>query len=188
MRHGFKANAERISHAERAAFNLDPLGLLDAFIFLKSKNIIVWKIEDVPGISRASLKQLTINEPNFWSGMTIRENGRIAVILNSQHSITRQMNTLMHEWAHIKLDHKPSRVDLSEDGLLLLSDYPKEYEEEADWLAGAMLAPRDGLYELRKSGLPPDKLAEHFGVSNALINWRLRMTGIERQLFHRARR
>ena len=91
----------------------------------------------------------------------------------------------MHEWAHLKLKHKPSRVDEFENGLLLLSDYPKDLEDEADWLSGAMLAPRDGLVNLRKRGLNDDQIAEAFGISSQLATCRLRMTGIDRQFSRR---
>jgi len=92
---------------------------------------------------------------------------------------------MMHEWAHIELRHKPNRVDRSDAGLLLLSDYPAEFEDEADWLAGAILAPRDGLMRFRTSGMTPDEIALHYGISIELTNWRLRMTGIEKQMYAR---
>jgi Zn-dependent peptidase ImmA (M78 family) len=54
----------------------------------------------------------------------------------------------MHELAHIELRRAPARVEVSETGLLLLSDYADEQEQEADWLAAALLLPLDGLIQL----------------------------------------
>jgi len=43
----------------------------------------------------------------------------------SGHS-TRTQSHVMHEWSHTELNHKTNRVERSEAGLLLPSDYPKE--------------------------------------------------------------
>lgn len=44
----------------------------------------------------------------------------------------------------------PPALDVSPNGLLLLSDYSDEQEGEADWLAAALLVPREGLMRLRR--------------------------------------
>ncbi|WP_210208041.1 MULTISPECIES: ImmA/IrrE family metallo-endopeptidase [unclassified Rhizobium] len=158
---------------------------IDAKQFLESLGFVVWSPLEVPGIAADHLNQLTSIDPDSWSGVTIREGGATAVIINNIHPPARQANTMMHEWAHIELRHKPNRVDRSDAGLLLLSDYPAEFEDEADWLAGAILAPRDGLMRFRTSGMTPDEIALHYGISIELTNWRLRMTGIEKQMYAR---
>jgi Zn-dependent peptidase ImmA (M78 family) len=104
-----------------------------------------------------------------------------AIIINPAHPKTRQANTLMHEWSHLELKHKPNRVDQFDHDIVMLSDYPAELEEEADWLAGAMLAPRDGLAYFARKGAENAEIAEHFGISEQLAGWRRRMTGIDRQ-------
>jgi len=55
----------------------------------------------------------------------------------------------VHELAHIQLRHPPARVEVSETGLLLLSDYFDEQEQEVDWLGAALLLPSEGLVQLR---------------------------------------
>ncbi|MGI9325672.1 MAG: ImmA/IrrE family metallo-endopeptidase [Pseudomonadales bacterium] len=186
MRRGFKTQAERTAEKLRCDFGLAHLDRLAPRDFLKSLNIIVWEPSDIPGVEPETILQLCSKDPNSWSGVTIKEGNSIAIIVNPTHPSTRQANTLMHEWAHLELRHKPNRVDRSEAGLLLLSDYPSEFEDEADWMAGAILLPRSGLLHFRKRGLNSDQIASHYGVSRDLANWRLRMTGVEKQL--RARR
>lgn len=88
----------------------------------------------------------------------------------------------MHELSHILLRHVPARVDVAPSKLLLLSDYSDEQEQEADWQAGALLVPRDGLLRLRSRRQSAADIAEHFGVSAALCEWRLRMTGVDVQM------
>jgi Zn-dependent peptidase ImmA (M78 family) len=55
----------------------------------------------------------------------------------------------MHELAHIQLKHTPARVAVSKLGVLLISDYSDEQEQEADWHAAALLLPSEGLVEMR---------------------------------------
>ncbi|CAN7308017.1 ImmA/IrrE family metallo-endopeptidase [Pararhizobium sp. LjRoot238] len=182
MRRGFKTQAEKISQSLREKLNLSVRDKIDPKSFLESLGFFVWTPAEVPGIGPDHLAQLTIHDRDSWSGVTIREEGATAIIINSTHPPTRQANTLMHEWAHIELRHKPNRVDRSEAGLLLLSDYPPDFEEEADWLAGAVLMPRDGLVHFRGRGMSNDDIAGQYGVSLELATWRLRMTGVERQM------
>lgn len=185
MRRGFKAQSEKLALTYRAKFGLTALDRLDPLPFLKSIGIAVWTPAKIPGVDPAHVRQLTKTDPDSWSGLTVRESGRTAVIINPSHPRTRQANTLMHEWAHIELRHKPSRADRSEGGLLLLSDYPDELEDEADWLAGCMLAPREGLLHHCGQGLTPAEVAVHFGISRDLAKWRIGKTGVTRQLAYR---
>ncbi|NTF69762.1 ImmA/IrrE family metallo-endopeptidase [Agrobacterium rhizogenes] len=182
MRRGFKTQSEQISHSVRKNCSLSFSDRFEPKSYLKSLGYYVWFPAEIPGLEPEHLKQLTVTDPDSWSGVTIRDGDRAVIIVNPMHPATRQANTLMHEWAHIELRHKPNRVDRSEGGILLLSDYPVEFEEEADWLAGAILLPRDGLVHFRGRGASSQEIAEHYGVSLELTNWRLRMTGVERQI------
>lgn len=185
MRRGFKTQAENLALEHRTTFRVAPRDRIDPRAFLQSIGLVVWSPADIPGIEPAHLRQLTVTDPDSWSGVTVREGNLTAIIVNSAHPATRQANTLMHEWAHIELRHRPSRADRSVGGFLLLSDYPAEIEEEADWLAGCILVPRQGLLFHCGRGLSPDQVAAHYGVSPQLANWRIRMTGVKRQLSYR---
>jgi len=109
------------------------------------------------------------------------------VVLNSSHVAVRQCSTLMHEIAHILLDHTPANVQVSESGLILLSDYSDEQEEEADWLGAALLLPEAALLDHRGSGKSIAEVAKLFGVSEDICAWRCRMTGVEKRLAYRRR-
>ena len=117
-----------------------------------------------------------------WSGMAIRESGLIGVLVNPTHSPERQASTMMHELSHIVLKHVPVRVDVSSAGILLVSEYSEDDEDEANWLSGALLFPATlSSTTGRKIGLLR-KLLSHFGVSSEMYDWRIRMTGIEMQM------
>lgn len=182
MRRGFKSQAESLARELRGGIGLTDVDRLNPHEFLRSLGIIVWEPADIPGVTAATIDQLCNRDRSSWSGITIKEGKLIAIIINPTHAPTRQANTLMHEWAHLQLRHKPNRVDRSSSGLLLLSDYPSELEDEADWLAGATLLPRDGLIHFRSRRADAEEIARHYGVSKELANWRIRMTGVDRQL------
>lgn len=88
----------------------------------------------------------------------------------------------MHELAHVQLKHTPARVEVSKLGVLLLSDYSDEQEQEADWHAAAFLLPREGLVEMRARSDSVTQIAAYYGVSESLCAWRLRMTGVDVQI------
>lgn len=188
MRRGFKAYAERLAAAERTEFKLSPIDTLDPRKYLRTQNILVWSLSDIAALDAKSIKQLTKTDPSSWSGITLCEGGLTAIIINPVHDVNRHASTLMHEWAHIKLGHKPNRLDGANGGLMLLSDYPPDIEEEADWLGAAMLLPREGLLHFRSKGATNSEIALHYEVSEQLVRWRIGTTGIDRQIGARRKR
>jgi Zn-dependent peptidase ImmA (M78 family) len=181
VRRGFKAQAERISEQARAALGLDAISPLDPWIYAESLGFMTLNIRDL-GLNAKSLAQLLEKDSDSWSGMTLQEGNLIGIVLNPSHSLARQATTLAHELAHHVLKHVPSHVNVSETGLMLLSEYSDEAESEADWLGGAMLLPRDALFVKRRSGLTTSQIALEYGTSEQLCEWRLRMTGVDIQL------
>jgi Zn-dependent peptidase ImmA (M78 family) len=140
------------------------------------------------GLAPAVVRQLIQVDQDGWSAMTIQEEQAFGIVLNPAHAMTRQRSDLMHELAHIELRHVAARVQVSETGLLLLSDYSEDQEQEADWHAAALLLPRDGLIHLRGQQKSSDQIAVHYGVSKQLTEWRLRMTGVDLQIRRSAAR
>jgi Zn-dependent peptidase ImmA (M78 family) len=71
---------------------------------------------------------------------------------------------------------------MSNDGTLVMRSYDQKQEDEASWLAWALLLPREGLLISRRTKLTVLQIAERFGVTETLVNFRLRMTGVEAHL------
>lgn len=188
MRRGFKAWCERVAGEYRQALSIAPDAPLDANALAESLGVRVATPEQLPGLSAASITQLTVTEPDSWSAVTISQGGVRLVILNSGQPIQRRANSLCHELAHILLNHRSDETQLSRQGFLFRASFNNEQEEEADWLAGCLLAPADGLLRAYRRTSSAERLAEHFGVSRALIDWRLRMTGVPKRVTPRARR
>lgn len=181
MRRGFKAQAERSAASARDVLGLPANAPIDPWTYTAHLNVRVLEFGEL-GLPARDVSQLTVIDGDSWSAMTLQLEGTFAIVLNPAHAITRQRNDLMHELAHVELSHTPTRVEVSESGLLLLSDYSEEQEQEADWLAAALLLPRDGLVQLRAARHSAADIATHYGVSAALCEWRLRMTGVDMQM------
>jgi Zn-dependent peptidase ImmA (M78 family) len=181
VRRGFKTEAEKRAADARRVLKVGLIAPLDPWAYASHVGVIVLDFGAL-GLSSASVRQLTINDDKSWSAMTIKEGGTLGLVLNPAHAQTRQRNDLMHELAHVELKHTPARVEVSKTGLLLLSDYSEDQEQEADWYAGAMLLPRAGLMHHRLRSKDAREIAEHYGVSPQLCEWRLRMTGVEVQM------
>jgi Zn-dependent peptidase ImmA (M78 family) len=62
-----------------------------------------------------------------------------------------------------------------------MRSYDQKDEDEANWLAWALLLPREGLLSCKNSRLTVPQIAERYGVTDTLVNFRLRMTGVEAQ-------
>ena len=182
MRRGFKAWCERTSREYRSSLRAPLAGPLDPRRLADLVDVRVTTPERIPGLSRAAVVQLTETDRDSWSAVTISNNGRRLVVLNSGHSPARQTSSLTHELAHIILNHTTDRAVLSDEGFLFRGSYDASQEEEANWLAGCLLVPRDGLLAVGRRNSDRGYLASRFGVSRDMIAWRLRVTGVSMQL------
>ena len=182
MKRGFKSRCEQISKRYRKTLNLAPEDALPYQLLADHLEALIWTPYDVPGLDAAYIKQLTEVDQSGWSAVTVSFADRYVVVVNSSHSDRRLANDVVHELAHIILKHAPSRVDISDDGHLWLSTYGKEEEDEANWLAAALLLPRDGLFTTYKKLRSEEAVADKFGVSEQLVRLRLNVTGIHAQL------
>ena len=178
MRRGFKSACERTAAAHRETLKRRLDEPLDPEELASHLDVLVWRPNDVPELSEKTLKQLLERDKESWSAVTLKVGATCLTIVNSEHSLNRQRSSITHELAHIILKHEPDRIDVSTKGYLLLSTFEKEKEDEANWLAGALLVPREGLRRIFRSTKDPQRLAHHLGVSRKLLEWRLRMTGV----------
>jgi Zn-dependent peptidase ImmA (M78 family) len=181
VRHGFKATAERLAAELRDATGVGRRAQFDPLILARHLGVLILDFAELK-ISDSARSQLLKDDSDSWSGMTLRDGDVVAIVLNPVHAPTRRSNTLMHELSHVVLKHVPARVDVSDSGLLLLSHYADDAEAEADWLAAALLLPRDALVSLRRRGESAAAIASSFGTSEQLCEWRLRMTGVDTQI------
>jgi uncharacterized protein DUF955 len=191
FRRGFKSWSERVSLGFRRDLGLDGVSALDPQALARQLGILVWTPQEVArlgGLDKIHLDQLLVHDKSSWSAVTIFDRGHRVIIVNSAHVPVRQNSDIMHEIAHMVLEHEPARVDMTEQRLMILDSYDKTQESEADWLSSALLVPRDPLLFVLSRNPSTDYAASQFNVSNDMINWRRQKTGIDVQLQRRAGR
>lgn len=178
---GFKTWCENVSLQQRKRLSLNAVDPLDPWKLAQSLEIVVWRADEVPGIAPDALDVLTREDPDCWSAVTLKVSRRTLVILNPTHSRARSASDLMHELAHILLGHQAARVDVTEDNLLMLHNYSRQQEDEANWLAGCLLLPRPALLHIKRT-MDHATAKNAYGVSQDMLNFRMRVSGVERQL------
>jgi len=187
FKRGFKSWCENISAALRAELQQGPAEALDPRKLAAHLDIVVWKLEEIPDIPHECVAVLR-SDSDSWSAATVCVGTRYAVILNSGHSPPRMNSDLMHELSHLVLAHTPARVDVSSDQMLLLSTYNRAQEEEASWLSGALLLPRDALLSIRRQRLTDEQACRLYGCSKDMLSFRFRVTAVDLQLTRSYRR
>lgn len=187
LRRGFITWCENAARGYRRELRLKPFDPLNPRLLASHMKIRIWKPSEVPGLSDASLKQLTHVDPSGWSAATVCVGDKHVIITNDRHSDERQNNSLMHELSHIILKHKPAQVFVSNTGQMMLTLYDKTHEEEANCLSGALLVPREALLHFLGEGYEHSRAAAHFMVTIELLRMRLNRTGVGKQLAGRRR-
>ena len=186
MERGFKTRCEEMSRSLRTELGLDPFAPLSAERLASYLGVYLWSVENL-GLTPDDVAQLVDNDPDSWSAITVSAAGLEAIILNPKHRRGRYSSDVMHELAHLLLGHEPSTMFFAGQENLALRGFNKDAEDEANWLAGALLLPRDALVKLRAKRCPPEAACDEFGVSRQMLEFRTRVTGVERQ-FSRTRR
>jgi Zn-dependent peptidase ImmA (M78 family) len=178
---GFKSWCENTSAALRSELNLGAADALDPRKLAAHLDIVVWKLEEIPGVPTECVTALRADSDS-WSAATVCVGARHAVILNSDHSPARMNSDFMHELSHLVLAHTPARVDVSSDQILLLNSYDRTQEDEANWLSGALLLPRDALFSIRKKQLTNQAACRLYGCSQDMLTFRFRVTAVDLQI------
>ena len=186
MERGFKSRCEEMSRSMRVELGLQPTGPLAVNALASYLGVSLWSISELIGLSDVDIFQLVEADADSWSAITVSAFDREAIIFNPVHSCGRHSSDVMHELSHLILGHEPSTVFFVGDGELALRGYRPSAEEEADWLAGALLLPRDALLYVKQNRISPQTACERYGVSQRMLKYRLGVTGVTRQ-FNRKR-
>jgi IrrE N-terminal-like domain len=187
LRRGFRTWCENAARGYRRELSLEPFAPLDPRLLALKLGVKIWTPHDVPGVPPAALRQLTKTDPSSWSAVTICVADKSLIIVNNQDSLERQNNSLAHELSHIVLGHKAAQVFVSSTGQMLLSEYDRVQEAEADCLSGTLLVPRDALLSLLIQGHDHAFVAAHFAVTREVLQMRINLTGVGKQIASRRR-
>lgn len=182
LERGFKSWAERTAVGLREDLALSPRELLDPRQLAAYMQVELCTPHDVMGLPEDAKVQLLVKDPSGWSAVTIQKGESATIIYNPIHSAGRQASDITHEIAHLILGHKPATLIMSNDGQLVMRSYDQKQEDEANCLAWSLLLPREGLLHCKRKKLTTTQIAEHFGVSEKLVQYRVGVTGIDAQM------
>lgn len=184
MERGFKTRCEEMSRSLRTELELGAADALSPDDLASYLGVAVWSVIDL-GLSEDDISQLVVADRDSWSAITVSAMGREAIIVNPVHVGGRHSSDVMHELAHLLLGHQPSTMFFAADGGMALRGYDRSAEEEANWLAAALLLPREALASARRQLVSVRDVCERYGVSKQMVTFRTSVTGIDRQFGRR---
>jgi len=187
FRRGFKTWAEEVALRVRHKLKLAPNAPLDVFQLAELLSVPVLRPDDLGALPEDCKRRLTTAHSDVWSAITVTNGKHYLIVVNTAHAPTRRNSDLAHELAHVILGHEPSMMFASPASGIALRTHNKEQEDEANWLAACLLLPRDALFAIRRRRLIDEEAAREYGVSPAMLRFRLNASGVDIQL-RRARR
>jgi len=168
----FKRRCEAIAVNQRYELNKHPFDPLPAEELLKKQNGEVRTPDQMPHMLPETIKRLLDSQD--WSAGIIRLHP-LLIIYHPAHSPARHESDLMHELAHVILNHPMVGFD-PVTGLPLRNS---RHEAEATYLGGCLQIPRLGLQWASQRNYSGQQVAAHFGASEEMVNFRGNMTGIK---------
>ncbi len=178
MRRGFKAEAERLAASVRKDMGKRPSEHVDAVELARHAGTEVRCAHELTSL--AKLQHLDDLQPGAFSACTFSIGDRHIVVYNPLATTGRSQSDIAHEAAHLLLKHSLKSVETI--GGLSFFTCDADEEQEANWLAGCLLLPRPLLLHAARRGLDSAAIAVECNVSEAMAAFRLRTTGVERQL------
>lgn len=187
FRRGFKTSSEETALKIRRKLELAPHAPIDPTAIARLLAIPIVVPKDLSELPNEVRQRLLQEHSDAWSAITVSDGNKHLIVVNPTHAVTRTNSSLAHEIAHVILGHEPSMMFMTPQSGVSLRTYNKDQEDEANWLAGCILLPRDALLYVRKRGLTDDQIGSEYGVSPAMFRFRINTTGVDMQV-RRARR
>ena len=125
-------------------------------------------------LSIENARTLLVLKANEWSGSSsgVLPDGAVLIILNKTQSEQRRRATLMEEICHVLLGHQRDRLVYSQARL----DFDQRKETEAYGVGAAALVPHVSLKKMLLQGRTHEEIAQWFGVSRSLVEYRDQLT------------
>lgn len=184
MKRGFKAQCERRSIEIRRQIGLGETECLIANDVATLYSTSVISADKIPGLSEKSANQLFNIDQENWAAFTLKKRNHSMIVYRPVSSHARVNSVTMHELSHIILGHTFASIQTSHEGHMIIDNYNQEQEDEADWLASTLLLPRPALLSVKQKRLADTVICQKYLVSLQMLQWRVRMTGIEHQIRH----
>jgi Zn-dependent peptidase ImmA (M78 family) len=118
---------------------------------------------------------LTGEDAASFAAATVFRGTRCLILVNPSQSSQAEALSIVHELAHLELEHEPTWPLFDERGRR--RRWRANEEVEADCLAEAMLAPRSGVSAaMSRFAHDPQRVAGHFGITSRMLTKRVAAT------------
>lgn len=184
MRHGFKKEANEIAREVRKELNLGICDPLNPWKLTNLLEIPVMTLREFEDVSELCVRHFTKVEIGAFSAVTVFYGSKRVIIHNDSHSSSRQASNLAHEAAHGLLHHQPAPA-MDASGC---RKWDEEIEEEAEYLAGALLVTEEAALWIVRERISLATAAHQLGVSQHMITYRLNITGARKRILRSNRR
>lgn len=182
FRRGFKTEANQIATEIRTELGLSKIAPFDPWALAEHLAIDILPLSGM--LNEAPSVTHFLNEGrDTFSAMTVFHGTARLIIHNDKHSKGRQNSNIAHELSHALLQHPPM-PPLSELGL---RNFDKNIEDEANWLAGALLIPEPAALNIVRQRIDLAMAASQYGVSSQMVSYRLNVTGAYKRVQKTAR-
>lgn len=182
LKRGFKSKAEELSVELRTELGLSKFKPLDAFMLAKHKEIPIFSVDEAFEGNKLHPAYCFMSNPEKFNALWMpNADGDKIIIHNSNHSAYRQQSNLMHELAHIILEHEMPKGIAEVCKLYNLHYFNKEQEQEAKYLGGCLQISRPALMWVLKEKWSTQKIAQYYSASEEMVRFRLYSSGAARQ-------
>jgi Zn-dependent peptidase ImmA (M78 family) len=172
VRRGFKKEANEIAVGVRSELGLTSSAPLNPWRLANHLEIPVLALSEFRQVAASCTAHFSAVEPDAFSAVTVFDGPRRLIVHNDSHATTRQASNLAHELAHGLLLHPPAPA-LDARGC---REWDDDIEQEASWLAGALLIPEAAALVIARRRTPVQDAARQYGVSPAMIRFRMNVT------------
>jgi Zn-dependent peptidase ImmA (M78 family) len=186
FKRGFKTFCEQTAEAIRRQRRLPIWEPLEAKVIATEMQARVVTPDELPALPKDVRQRLLTKHSEVWSAITISAVPPV-IVYNPMHSPARQNSDLMHELAHLLLEHVPSQVYIDPKTRVALRHHDKEQEEQANWLAACLLLPRAALLRIKQVNLSDSDVCARYVVSLDMLRFRMGTSGVNLQYQRRQR-
>jgi Zn-dependent peptidase ImmA (M78 family) len=178
LRRGFKAEANQIAREVREELGLRWTDPLDPWALARHLEIPVIPLSRLASAAPDAVQHFHRVDRGAFSALTVFDGPRRLIVYNDSHSGGRRASDLAHEIAHALLLHRPGPA-FDQGGC---RRWDGEQEEEANWLAAALLISEEAALHIARTNQPVDEAARQYGVSQPMVAFRLNVTGALRRV------
>lgn len=167
----FRKRCEEIATLQRHTLGRYAFEPLTAYELAQELQATIYPLDELPGADPIMVANVLAK--TGWSA-AITQRQPLVIIHNPTHSAARQQSNLMHELAHVLLNHPSGSLDTI-TGVLIFSAV---HEAEATYLGGCLLLPKRAAEWASQKKFTVEQAMIYYGASREMIVWRCRMSGV----------